>query len=207
MSSDPTNTRLGLKDGITLYFARHGETEANRQNRYSGKKDTPLTVKGIEQARTVGEILEREVGQRPDLSFVSSPFRRARITMKIIRETLGLPPSGFSVDTRIEEINLGIWDQLTEDEARALNPARFEARAADKWHVPVPGGEDYAQVAERARQWAESLTQDTFAVSHGALTRVLRGLFMGLDWKGMNGLDEPQGVVFRVRGDTVTRLD
>ncbi len=48
---------------------------------------------------------------------------------------------------------------------------------------------------------------DTFAVCHGALTRILRGLFQGLDWQGMSDLDEPQGVVFRVRGRTVARLD
>ena len=127
--------------------------------------------------------------------------------MEIVRATLGLPLEGFCVDDRIEEIDLGVWDQLTADEARALDPSLFAARAADKWHVPVPGGENYVQVAERAMQWAESLTQDTFAVSHGALIRILRGLFMGLDWRGMNDLDESQGVLFRVRGDTVTRLD
>lgn len=207
MPSDPAQARLSLKDGLTLYFARHGETQANRQFRFSGKKDTPLTEKGRDQARRVGEILEREVGLRPALYFVSSPLKRAQITMEIIREGLGLPGQGFSVDARIEEIDLGEWDQLTADEARARDPAFFEARAADKWHIPVPGGEDYAQVAARARQWAESLTQDTFAVSHGALTRILRGLFMDLDWRGMSDLDEPQGVVFRVRGDHVARLD
>ncbi len=207
MPSDRANARLSLKGGITLYFARHGETEANRQLRFSGKKDTPLTEKGRDQARAVGEILKRETGPRPALYFVSSPLRRAEITMEIVRQTLDLPPEGFCTDARIEEIDLGVWDQLTQDEARALDPAFFEARAADKWHVPVPGGEDYAQVAERARQWAESLTENSFAVSHGALARILRGLFAGLDWRGMSDLDEPQGVVFRVRGDIVTRLD
>jgi broad specificity phosphatase PhoE len=83
----------------------------------------------------------------------------------------------------------------------------FDARAADKWHVRVPGGENYAEVAARATDWAESLDADTFAVSHGALTRILRGLLLGLDGQAMSSLDEPQGVVFRVRGNSVTRLD
>jgi probable phosphoglycerate mutase len=198
---------LRLRDGITLYFSRHGETEANREHRFSGKRDTPLTDKGREQARAIGEILKREVGTKPSLAFISSPFQRARTTMEIIRQTLGLPKDGFATDRRIEEIDLGDWDQLTDDEARALNPALFDARHADKWHVNVPGGENYAQVAARATDWAQSLTADTFAVSHGALTRVLRGLILGLDWQGMSCMDEPQGVVFRVEGRTVTRLD
>jgi broad specificity phosphatase PhoE len=199
--------RLELKDSVTLYFARHGETEANRENRFSGLRDTPLTDKGREQARAVGKIMRREVGMQPALEFVSSPLQRACSTMEIVRELLGLPPGGYVTDARIQEIDLGLWDQLTSAEARALDPALFDARAADKWDVAVPGGENYEKVATRATLWAESLATDTFAVSHGALTRILRGLFLGLDWQGMSDLDEPQGVVFRVQGRTVTRLD
>src|ERR1700712_5292517 len=136
---------LQLKDGITLYFSRHGETEANRESRFSGKRDTPLTEKGRAQAQAIGELLKREVGMRPSLAFVSSPLQRARTTMEIVRETLGLPREGYTTDPRIEEIDLGRWDQLTDDEARALDPPLFDARHADKWHVNVPGGENYAQ--------------------------------------------------------------
>ena len=198
---------LRLKAGLTLYFARHGETEANRQKRFSGRKDTPMTQRGRAQARAVGAILARDVGLCPPLAFVSSPLQRARATMEIVRTALDLPANGYTVDARIAEIDLGAWDQLTAAEARARDPALFDARAADKWHVRVPGGENYAEVAARAADWVMSLSADTFAVSHGALTRVLRGLFLGLDWQGMSALDEPQGVVFRVRGAAVTRLD
>ncbi len=198
---------LELKEGVTLYFTRHGETEANVEKRFSGKKDTPLTAKGRAQAHAIGEILKRELGAAPAIAFVASPLRRACITMEIIREVLALPPGGFTTDARLEEIDLGDWDQLTDAEARARDPALFDARAADKWNVPVPGGENYAEVSARASNWARSLTADTFAVSHGALTRILRGLFLGLDWKGMSDLDEPQGVVFRVQGSQVVRLD
>ncbi len=199
--------RLELRDGVTLYFSRHGETEANREKRFSGQKDTPLTDKGRQQALAVGEILKREIGMRPALAFVSSSLQRARTTMEIIRETLGLPRGGYTTDARIEEIDLGIWDQLTEGEARTLDPLLFDARGKDKWNVAVPGGENYEQVAARAAVWARSLAGDTFAVSHGALTRILRGLFLGLTWQEMSELDEPQGVVFRVQGNVVTRLD
>jgi probable phosphoglycerate mutase len=199
--------RLRLKEGLTLYLARHGETEANRQKRFSGRKDTPLTDKGRDQARNVGMILKRELGLHPALDFVASPLQRARTTMEIVRAVLDLPPQGYATDARLEEIDLGAWDQLTDAEARALNPPRFDARADDKWHVRVPDGENYADVAARARDWATSLSHDTFAVSHGALIRILRGLFLDLDWRGMSGLDEPQGVVFRIRDGQVAMLD
>jgi broad specificity phosphatase PhoE len=47
--------------------------------------------------------------------------------------------------------------------------------------------------------WAHELDRDTVAISHGAATRILRGLFLGLDWKAMSDLDERQDCVFRYR--------
>jgi probable phosphoglycerate mutase len=121
---------------------------------------------------------------------------------------LGLPREGYDIDARITEIDLGAWDELTDAEARALDPAAFDARGADKWNVHVPGGgENYRDVAARAESWIADLRDDTFAVSHGAFTRILRGLFAGLDWKAMSDLDEPQGCVFQVKDDQVSRLD
>jgi probable phosphoglycerate mutase len=199
-------TRLSLKPGVTLYFARHGETEANRQRLFSGRKPTPLTERGREQAKAIGLALKKELGMAPKLAFVSSPLERARITMEIVRETLGLAPEGYAIDARIEEINLGEWDQLTDAQARARDPQLFAARAADKWNVHVPGGENYAEVAARAEDWVRSLAADTFAVSHGAFTRILRGLFLGLDAQHMSALDEPQGVAFRIRASEVVQL-
>jgi len=126
--------------------------------------------------------------------------------MELVLSELRLPKDGYRTDARLQEINLGIWDGLTDAEARALDPALFEMRGNDKWHVRVPGGENYADVAARAESWISDLTADTFAVSHGAFTRILRGLFGGLNWKQMSNLDEKQGVLFRVCDSNVTEL-
>src|SRR5436190_20568568 len=198
---------LELPRGLTLYFARHGQTVANVQKRFSGTKDTPLTMLGLEQAATLGHILKRELGEASRCQFISSPLARAVATMKIARQAMGLPADGFATDNRLKEINLEVWDQLTDDEARALSPTLFEQRGNDKWHVRVPGGENYAEVAARVTDWVQELKTDTIAISHGATTRILRGLLAGLDWRPMSNLDEPQGVVFRVIGSEVTRLD
>jgi broad specificity phosphatase PhoE len=200
---------LKLRDGLTLYFCRHGETEANVAKRFQGRTvDTPLTPLGLAQAADIGKILDREAGMRPDLTFISSPLPRARKTMEIIREGVGLPLVGYMTDARLLEINLGSWDGLTAEEARALDPAFYDKRTANKWNVRVPGGgEDYDDVAKRAENFVAAVTADSFAVSHGAFTRILRGLFQGLDWKQMSDLDEPQGCLFRVRGSDVIRLD
>ena len=197
---------LELAPELTLYFSRHGQTEANLQKRFSGKKDTPLTALGREQAHEIGQVLKRELGVKPAIACVASPLRRACITMEIARAVLELPPEGYATDPRIQEIDLGRWDQLTDAEARALDPAYYDRRAADKWNVPALGGEDYEDVATRLIAFIGDLRADTFMVSHGAATRILRGLFLGLDAAHMSALDEPQGVVFRVRGAEITQL-
>ena len=200
---------LELKPGITLYFCRHGETEANVQKRFQGERtDTPLTPKGREQGLAIAALLKREIADPAAYGYVSSPLERACLTMEIIRTALTLAPKGYITDSRIGEIDLGSWDGLTDAQARALDPAAFDERTANKWEVRVPGGgENYADVAQRATNWVYDLGVDTFAVSHGAFTRILRGLFQGLSWQEMSALDEPQGVVFRVRGSTVERLE
>jgi broad specificity phosphatase PhoE len=204
--TSPLSKVIELPAGLTLYFARHGQTEANLQKRFSGKKNTPLTDMGREQAQELGQVLRRELGARPAIAFVSSPLQRACTTMEIVRETLDLPRDGYATDPRIQEIDLGLWDQLTQDEARALDPAYYDRRKADKWDVPALGGENYRQVAQRLTDWLGDLKTATFAVSHGAATRILRGLFAGLDANAMSALDEPQGVVFRARGRVVEQL-
>jgi broad specificity phosphatase PhoE len=198
--------KIKLADGLTLYFARHGQTRANLEKRFSGKKDTPLTALGREQAHEIGQVLRRELGAKPVIACIASPLERARTTMEIARGVLELPVKGYTTDPRIQEIDLGQWDQLTQDEARAIDPAYYDRRAADKWNVPALGGEDYEEVAARLIAWIGSLGTDTFAVSHGAATRILRGLFLGLDAAHMSALDEPQGVVFRVQGASITQL-
>lgn len=200
---------LKLAKGVTLYFCRHGETKANVEKRYQGHTvDTPLTHRGQKQARKIAKILKHAVDDPAELIFVCSPLHRARTTMQIIRKKLDLPAKRYAIDPRLEEINLGAWDGLTHKQARALDPKLYKKRNHDKWNVRVAGGgENYADVAKRARAWVKSLKHDTFAVTHGAFTRILRGLFEGLDGQEMSALDEPQGVVFRVRGSTVKRLD
>jgi probable phosphoglycerate mutase len=197
---------LELAAGLTLYFSRHGQTQANLEKRFSGKKDTPLTALGHEQAHEIGQVLKRELGVKPTIACVASPLKRACATMEIARTVLELPPEGYTTDPRIQEIDLGRWDQLTDAEARALDPAYYDRRTADKWNVPALGGEDYEDVATRLIAFIGDLKADTFMVSHGAATRILRGLFLGLDASHMSALDEPQGVVFRVRGAEITQL-
>ena len=63
-----------------------------------------------------------------------------------------------------------------------------------------------SDVAKRAADWFEGLTGPTIAVSHGGFSRILRGLYYGLGWQQMSGLDEPYGTVFKFYADQIIRI-
>src|SRR6185437_1124968 len=97
---------LSLRAGVTLYFCRHGETEANVQKRFQGwTKDTPLTPKGREQSRSVARTLRAAAPDFGTLVYVSSPLPRACKTMEIVLGELGLPKDDYRTDLRLREIN------------------------------------------------------------------------------------------------------
>ncbi len=161
----------------TIYYIRHGETEWNAEGRLQGAQDIPLNDLGRKQAAHAGGILAglfaHDGQSEPSIAFVASPLGRARSTMELVRGTLGLPPRDYSVDDRLREIGYGHWEGSTLNEMQASDPEVFARRQADKWTVSPPGGESYASVQLRMRDWYDSLLADTVAVAHGGTARAL----------------------------------
>jgi broad specificity phosphatase PhoE len=161
----------------TIYYIRHGETEWNADGRLQGAQDIPLNELGREQAANAGSILAglfaRDGRNEQSLPFVASPLGRARSTMELVRGALKLPPHDYSLDDRLREIGYGHWEGSTLAQMQASDPDVFAQRQADKWTVPPPGGESYASVQLRMRDWYDSLLGDTVAVAHGGTARAL----------------------------------
>ena len=169
--------KLSTMSSPIIYFIRHGETAWNAAGRFQGTKDIPLNDLGCEQAAHAGGILGELVARNDHaldkLVFVASPLIRARVTMELVRMELSLPPDGFALDDRLREIAYGAWEGSTLSEMRTSHPDLFAERERDKWHVSPPGGESYMSVTQRMREWRDSLTADTVAVSHGGTARAL----------------------------------
>jgi probable phosphoglycerate mutase len=201
---------MALRPGgdFPVYIARHGETRFNVEQRYQGcSDDSPLTERGRAQCAGVGHTLAGLISRNPLPDFVASPLPRARTSMEIVLATLGLPANQYRADPRLVEIDLGEWSGLRTAEVEADDHARWLAREADKWNVRPPGGENYAEVAKRAADWFSTLTRETVAITHGAFSRILRGLYCDESWQDMVAMDEPQGVVFRFWKGEITRFD
>jgi len=161
----------------TIYYIRHGETDWNVAGRLQGAQDTPLNDRGLMQAANAGSILAglfaRHGHAASDLGFVASPLQRARHTMDLVRGELELPAGGYAIDDRLREIGYGHWEGSTLAQMQLSDPALFATRQVDKWTVPPPGGESYASVQIRMRDWYDSLKADTVAVAHGGTARAL----------------------------------
>jgi broad specificity phosphatase PhoE len=160
-----------------LYYIRHGETQWNAEGRVQGTQDIPLNDLGRRQAAASGRILAglfaRDGRSENSFVFVASPLSRARLTMELLRDTLQLAPHDYALDDRLREIGYGRWEGSTQAQMQAADPEVFARRQADKWTVPPPGGESYAEVQARMSDWYDQLRTDTVAVAHGGTARAL----------------------------------
>ena len=73
----PKHERLSSQTGVTLYFARHGETEANLEKRFSGEQDTPLTDAGPRAGARSRRDPEARTGAAPATRLCLQPAARA----------------------------------------------------------------------------------------------------------------------------------
>ena len=186
-----------------LYLLRHGETIWNRAKRLQGHRDTPLTLKGVQQAKAMGKALAEELKGVKPAFFFSSPLGRTKQTAAIIADMIGHDPEATLFDDRLKEVTFGIWDGLNIEELRADHNEAWQSRLADRWRFVPPSGESYQQVGERVGAFIADLPGERPIVvaAHGAHNRVFRGLWRGLEPTEFLGLDEPQDGFYRLDPD------
>jgi len=162
---------------MLLYLARHAQTASSAVDSFNGRGELPLTDRGREQARKLGERLA-------SVRFAAvyrSPLGRTGETAALVA-----PGSSAEVLPGLSEIDYGGWEGLSPADARALDPGRYDAWVADPAQIAPPGGETAAQVADRAlasleliRSRHESSARPVLAVSHKATLRILGAALTG----------------------------
>ena len=127
---------------MTLYVTRHGETDYNVQKRYAGSTDIPLNANGLRQAEKLAQDL---ASVKLDV-IISSPLLRAKQTAETVRRIWDVP---LVVIDEFTEINMGVYEGLTREEAQAQYPniwTRLGFRPSDD--APTDG-ETHMQVDAR----------------------------------------------------------
>ena len=187
----------------TLYYIRHGETDWNVAGRLQGRRDVALNARGREQASHCGHVLRdlfARDGRDPEAhDYVSSPLVRARETMALAREALGLAPEGYRLEQRLSEIAFGHWEGCTIAQLKTRDPQGIAAREHDKYRFVPPNGESYAAVTKRMGEWYDGLTRDTVAAAHGGTARGLIAHLKIAHAAAAPLIDIAQGVVYVFR--------
>jgi broad specificity phosphatase PhoE len=162
---------------MLLYLARHAQTASSAVDSFNGRGELPLTERGREQARKLGERLS---GIR-FAAVVRSPLGRTRETAELVAP--GVP---HVVMEELTEIDYGAWEGLTPEEARARDPKLYDDWLADPATVAPPRGETAAQVAERVLAALRNIEiafekagKPVLGVSHKATLRILGASLTG----------------------------
>ena len=136
-----------------LVLVRHGQSEWNAKNLFTGWKDPKLTDLGIQEAIKAGDLLETR-NLKFDLMFTSDLFR-AQETGRLILEQMNQPDIQVIEDQSLNERNYGDLAGLNKDEAREKwgeEQVHIWRRSFD---VPPPGGESLKNTAERVLPYFE----------------------------------------------------
>jgi broad specificity phosphatase PhoE len=166
---------------LTLFVVRHADTAWNRERRYQGGQDLPLSAAGRAQADAVARALR-------DISLgavYASPLARARQTAEAIAAPRGLP---VRLDPAFREMSFGAWEGRTVADVRAGDPAAHR-RFMEAPHLAAPpAGEPLGEVRRRALEGLERIAAAhpgaaVCLVTHAIPARilVLEALGLGLD--------------------------
>jgi 2,3-bisphosphoglycerate-dependent phosphoglycerate mutase len=132
----------------TLVLVRHGQSEWNLKNLFTGWKDPDLSEKGVEEAHAAGKRLKAK-GYQFDVCFTSA-LTRAQHTLKIMLEELGQTGLPETRDQALNERDYGELTGLNKDDARKKwgeDQVLIWRRSFD---VPPPGGESLKDTLARS---------------------------------------------------------
>jgi len=199
-----------------LVLVRHGESEWNKKNLFTGWRDVDLTENGIAEARAAGRKLKAQ-GLTFDVVYTSA-LKRAQRTVDFMLEELGQKSIPVIKDQALNERDYGDLSGLNKDDARKKWGAEQVQIWRRSYDVAPPGGESLKDTAARVLPYylqeilPRVLRGERVLISaHG---NSLRALVMVLDRLGPDAIVKRElgtGVpmIYRLNADTTvaSKLD
>jgi 2,3-bisphosphoglycerate-dependent phosphoglycerate mutase len=194
-----------------LVLVRHGQSEWNLKNLFTGWRDVDLTEKGIEEARTAGRKLKAQ-GLQFDVA-VTSALKRAQRTLDFILDELGQKNLPIIRDQALNERDYGDLVGMNKDDARKKWGDEQVLQWRRSYDVPPPGGESLKDTVARTLPYfiQEILPrvlrgERTLVAAHGnslrALVMVLERLSPEQILKRELGTGVP--IIYRLNADATT---
>jgi len=167
----------------TLVLVRHGQSEWNLKNLFTGWKDPDLSPKGVEEAKAAGKRLKAK-GLKFDVCFTSA-LTRAQHTLDLILSELGQTGLPITRDQALNERDYGELTGLNKDDARAKFGEEQVLIWRRSYDVPPPKGESLKDTLARSLPYYMHYIQphvlsgkNVLVAAHG---NSLRSLIMAID--------------------------
>lgn len=194
-----------------LVLARHGQSDWNKKNLFTGWRDPDLTELGVEEAKIGGRRLA-ERGYRFDVAFTSA-LGRAQRTCRIMLEELGQEGLETIADAAINERDYGDLAGLNKDEARAKWGEEQVFQWRRSYATRPPGGESLQDTVARVLPYyiREILPRvmegkRVLVAAHGNSLRALMMVLDGMTTEEVATLELATGIPFVYRLDAATRV-
>jgi broad specificity phosphatase PhoE len=192
---------------MALIFCRHGQTLFNIEDRFQGVADSPLSTKGIEQAKELNLFLKNNFNIQ---KFFISPLPRVKQTYEIASKSID---AELVIEPDLREVCYGNWDGVTKEE---IGEEKLNEREKNRFNFIYPGkfdgveGESYKLVYERVKPFLEKLIKveaetqgDICIIAHNGILIALVKYFQKLTDEQANSIrvDNDDIIVVKVSGE------
>ena len=199
----------------TLILVRHGESEWNLKNLFTGWRNPDLTEKGVAEARAAGRTLKAR-NLVPDAYFTSA-LKRAQHTLDLMLEEMGIVNLIITRNQALNERDYGDLSGLNKDDARKKWGEEQVLIWRRSYDVPPPGGESLKDTAARTLPYYRATIEPLVAAgktvlvaAHGNSLRALVMAIEGLTPEQIlkRELATGQPVIYRLKADgTLDAID
>lgn len=131
-----------------LVLVRHGQSEWNLKNLFTGWRDVELTEQGVSEAKTAGKRL-KERGIQFDIAY-TSVLKRAQRTLDLVLDEMGQSGLKIHKDKALNERDYGDLNGLNKDDARKKWGEEQVHIWRRSYDTPPPGGESLKDTVARA---------------------------------------------------------
>jgi len=171
--------KLSKKSGNRYFIARHGEADHNLSDKisYSDENKIHLTKKGEQESKDIANKLKKEKITK----IFSSPFTRTRETVEIISKDLEFPKENIVFDSRIGELNPGVFEGQTWTERNEWVQTQSED---NYYHTAPEKGESHLDAKRRFGDFIYEIdskykNENILIVTHGVGLEVLPAVAEG----------------------------
>ena len=179
------------------FICRHGETLHNKLKIKQGRYPSLLTLKGIDQIKSIAyRILDYEQ-DFSNYELISSPMARTRHSMQIIQEVLGITDKKVIEEELITETDAGDFTNVPKSEIIEKFPNFLKDKDINP-DLKFPNGESLNDTLKRIREFYDKIKNkdNLIIVTHGRFVKRIAALKAGLDINAFAGTSMNQNYLY-----------